>query len=129
MGSFVLRSTTTKATRNTTVKTRGTMVAGLPHPQSGEKVSGTNRATSAAPSSTAPAQSMRAFAARAARRSRPSARRSAQPARMVAVAMGTLMKKIQRQLWLLTMSPPITGPSVRPKYTAVTFRPRALPRC
>ena len=38
------------------------------------------------------------------------------------------MKKIQRQLAWLTMRPPMTGPRVRPTYTAVTLSPRARPR-
>ena len=74
------------------------MVAGLRHPQRGEKVSGTNKATNTAASNTAPVQSIRARRPGAPPRSRPSARSNRQPAAMVRIAMGTLMKKIQRQL-------------------------------
>ena len=87
----------------------------LPQPQSGEKVSGMNRAARAAPSRPRARPVDRGpRPAGYARRSRRSARSSDQPARIVAAAMGTLMKKIHRQLAWLTMRPPMTGPRVRP---------------
>ena len=92
MGSRILRSTSTKATRNTTVRISGTIVRAVPQPHIGDCVRGTNKAIRAAPTSPAPAQSGRAPTRGDALRSWASAPSNFHPPATVAMAMGTLMK-------------------------------------
>ena len=108
MGSATRSSTRTKATRNTTVSASGTMVLRAPPtPQrrEGQGDEQGDQGRSQQPGSRP--VDRRPSAGDRVRRSRRSRRRSSvQPARIVAAAMGTLMKKIHRQLAWLTMSAP-----------------------
>ncbi len=122
IGLGLRRSTTTNAVISTTLAIRQPSTNALPHPLGLDSINANTSAASAAVKVTKPGMSRRA----------PSGSRDSSSLDIVSasarIPIGTLTKKIQRQLSASVSAPPTTGPIDTAAPVTAPHTPKATPR-